>query len=145
MNRTILTAVALAATLGTASYAETMKSDTAAQGSAAMATHGSLISELKNSKSDSANWATEISGLGSAPTVDIVKLSELKGEGAENSAALDTALTDTQADAESARVAIEANPELSGALQAESFTPEDVVMVQVAGTNKVTLVVDDRS
>ncbi|GHF72850.1 hypothetical protein [Seohaeicola zhoushanensis] len=144
MKRTILTAAILAASLGTAAVAETQKAP-AAQGSAAVMTHGNLISELKTGKADSANWASEIAGLESSAQVEIVKLSELKGEAAENSAALDTALTETQADAGAARTAIEANAELKGALEAESFTAEDVVMVQVDGANQVTLVVDDRS
>lgn len=145
MKRTIFTAVVLAASLGTAAVADSNNQSANAQGNAAMMTHGSLISELKSGKVDSANWASEISGLEDNAQVEIVKLSELKGEAAENSAALDTALTDTATDAGAARPAIEANADLTGALEAESYTAQDVVMVQVEGANQVTLVVDDRS
>ena len=138
MKRTILTALALSAALGTAAVAESAKPSQAGG-----MTHGAMIKDFN--KTESANWASSISGLTGTPDIEIVKLSELKGEGAENSAALDKALTDTASDAGAARAAIEANAELKGALEAESFTSQDVVAVQVEGSNQVTLVVDDRA
>lgn len=105
------------------------------------ANFGQIISGLNTEVA--ADWSTELQGLGEDPQVHIVKLSELKGNAAENASALDNALMKAEADIDAARSAIGGNAKLTAALTAESFTPDDVVAVQVEGDSDVTLIVDD--
>lgn len=112
-------------------------------GANAGANFGSLISELQNGSNMPEEWSVDIAALEEGAQVEIVTLSELKGQGAENSAALDQALKKDEEAAASARTAIQANAELTAALEAENFTADDVVAVKADGTSHVTLIVDD--
>lgn len=107
--------------------------------------YGQLVSGLQNGTEDVAAWAGEISTLATDAEVEIVTLSELKGDGAMNAEAFDNALAENSADLSSARMAIEGNEALVSALDAESYTADQVVMVDVESDSHVTLVVDDRS
>lgn len=163
MSYKTLTATILAAAFSTAAFAQTAdvgtSTDTgvgvgvgagnaqatagagASTDMAAKPNFGQVISGLNSSAS--AEWSTQLQGLGDEPEVQIITLSELKGEAGENSAALDEALARAETDVDSARTEIGGNAALSAALTAESYTPDDVVGVQVDGDSKVTLIVDD--
>lgn len=106
--------------------------------------YGQLISGLQNGTEDVAAWTAEIAALAEDPQVEIVTLSELNGQGAMNAQAFDKLLEEKSADLSSARMAIESNADLVAALEEESYTPEQVVMVEVESDANVTLVVDDR-
>lgn len=108
------------------------------------ANYGQLISGLQNGTEDVAAWTAEIAALAEDPQVEIVTLSELNGQGAMNAQAFDKLLEEKSADLSSARMAIEGNADLVAALEEESYTPEQVVMVEVESDANVTLVVDDR-
>lgn len=99
--------------------------------------YGEVISSLRTSGDASA----QIDAFDKTATVDIITLSELRGEAAENAQALDQALTHQEEQVDDIRSAIEANATLSGALEAEGYTAEDVVAVSTSAGGEVTLIV----
>ncbi|WP_157960159.1 hypothetical protein [Albibacillus kandeliae] len=166
MTIKFVTAAALAATMSTAAFASgaSVGADANAGGAGADAavsaeantgmgasssenasglSQGNLMAELKNGQANSASWSSQIAALGDDATVNIVSLSELKGESAENSAALESEMSRVQSDAEMARTAIEENAHVAQALEDENYSADDVVLVSVQGANEVTLIVDD--
>jgi hypothetical protein len=159
MNLSTMTAAVLAASLSTAALAQTADvgagvaagaqgaGSTAAAGASADAKMnvGQIVSDLQNGTAMSSEWATQVGALPTGAEVKIVTLTELKGQGAENDAALDKALSDVSTDVVAARTAIEANTEVKAALEAQDFTAEDVVAITVDGEQNVTLIVDDAS
>ncbi len=123
---------------GASEMADTME-DGASAG--AEVNYGTVISGLNNGTT--AGAAAEIEALGADITVDTVLLSEIEGDNQAN--ALDNALN-TQADAMAGfHDAIEANADLTAALEAEGFAADDVVGFQSEGEGEVTLVIDDRA
>jgi hypothetical protein len=171
MKLTSITAAVLAASLSTAALAQTADvgvgakvgakadvaagaagNDVAANANASAGAKsdmkmnvGQIVSSFRNGSEVSTEWAAELQGLSPDAEVNIVKLSELKGSAAENSAALDQVIADAQADLTTALPTIEANAELKAALEAQSFAADDVVAVMVDGDSQVTLIVDDAS
>jgi len=102
--------------------------------------YGTVVSDLNSGTT--AGASAEIEGLGEEVTVDTILLSEIEGDDAGN--ALDNAIN-AQADAMVGfHDAIEANSDLTAALDAEGYTAEDVVGFQSEGEGEVTLVIDDR-
>ncbi|MBV7409273.1 hypothetical protein [Maritimibacter sp. DP1N21-5] len=76
--------------------------------------------------------------------IDVVTLSELEGEGAENSGALDAELS-AMADAQTEmRDGIAANADLTAALEAEGHTSDDVVAIWSNADGSYNVLVDDR-
>ncbi|MCO6383934.1 MAG: hypothetical protein JXQ91_12450 [Vannielia sp.] len=131
------------AVTSTAQEVQDGATDMAENGASAKAkvNFGSVISGLNNGTT--AQAAADIEALGADVSVDTVLLSEIEGAG--NSNALDKALS-TQADAMvSLHEAIEANSELTAALEAEGFEADDVVGFESEGEGEVTLVIDDRA
>lgn len=132
----------------TGSMSDTMKGqDMAASGSASASTdlsYGDIISNIRNGKDDPANWSDELASLDDNATVNVVPLSELKGQGGSNAQALDRAVADNSADIDAARDEIDANQTLKVALEDKDYTADDVVALQVDGSSDVTLVVDDQ-
>ncbi|MGR3759236.1 hypothetical protein ACUXV3_03780 [Roseobacteraceae bacterium NS-SX3] len=104
--------------------------------------YGQLISSLQNGKADVASWTSEISALSDDPEINIVTLDDISEA---TTPALDKALEDHRTDLRSARSAIGGNEDLAAALEAESFTADDVIAVEVEGENAVTLIVDSRA
>jgi hypothetical protein len=119
----------------------------AASGSAAAngsLNYGSIISDLNTSTTT----AADIEGLGSDVQIDVVTLSELRGNAGENANALDQAVTAQGSGMADLRIAIESNSGLRGeidaALNAEGdFTLEDVVSISTSAEGHLILVVDD--
>ena len=107
--------------------------------------YGQIVSAFQSGSENPSDWATEIGALSADATVNIVTLSELKGEAAENASALDSFIADAGTDVEATRSAIKANSDLTAALEAQNYTPDDVVAVMVNGDSEATLIVDDRS
>lgn len=136
-----LTVLALAGAASAQSANANANANANAEG---QANYGQLISGLQNGTEDVAAWTAEIAALAEDPQVEIVTLSELNGQGAMNAQAFDKLLEEKSADLSSARMAIESNADLVAALEEESYTPEQVVMVEVESDATVTLVVDDR-
>ncbi len=101
--------------------------------------YGSIISELRTSSVT----AADIEGLDATANIQIVTLSELRGNAAENASGLDEALSSLETSMEELRTAMEANTEISAALEAEGYTMDDVVAVTIGTDNSVTIVVDD--
>lgn len=105
---------------------------------------GQVVSGFQNGKEDVAAWTGKITTLADNPQVEIIALSELNGQGAMNAQSFDKVLEENSANVSSARMAIESNEDLVAALEAKSYTAEQVVMVNVESDQNVTLVVDDR-
>lgn len=101
--------------------------------------YGQVISSLQSK----AATADDIKALGQDVTVDIVLLSELKGNAADNANALDQAISD-QADAMAdIHAALDANAAIKAKLDEAGYTADEVVAVTSTADNEVTLVVDD--
>ncbi|QDC08216.1 nicotinate phosphoribosyltransferase [Oceanicola sp. D3] len=107
----------------------------------AQVNYGTVISGLNSGTT--AGAAAEIKALGADVTVDTVLLSEI--EGAERANALDTALNAQANVMAGFHDAIEANSELTAALEEEGFAADDVVGFESEGEGDVTLVIDDRA
>ena len=106
--------------------------------------YGQLISELRSNSSTSADVEAEITDFNANSELQTVTVTELKGNASENAAALDGALEAQEESVADMRAAIEANAELKAQVEAEGFTPEQVVAVRTNGMGGLTLVVDDR-
>lgn len=103
-----------------------------------MMNYGEIISSLRTS----ADATTDIAAVSDTTTVKIILLSELRGNAAENAAALDTALADQEAELDALRSAIDANATLKAKLEAEGHAAEDVVAVSTDADGEVTLIVE---
>ena len=103
------------------------------------------VSDLRNGSAAPADWAAKIGTVGADAKVEIVALSQLRGEAGANAEALDKILMESQDALAQGRDAIEANGVLFSALASQNFTAQDVVAVQVSGDSEVVLIVDDRA
>jgi sugar lactone lactonase YvrE len=122
-----------AASSGVRSTEET--SDSSSQGAAG---YQELVSSFAN-LSDA-----DLAGVTDIANVKIVRLSELPEATSEEAAALEQALTDSQADREAMQETIEAN-ELTGPLISElGISSEDIITVQAGEGGALTIFIDDR-
>jgi len=106
--------------------------------------YGSIISDLRSSSVTTA----DIEAIDDDAQINIVTLSELRGNAAENANALDEAVSAQGTTLAELQAAIEGNTDLSttieAALQAEGdFDMEDVVAITSSANGELTLVVDD--
>ena len=104
-----------------------------------------MISGLKNGSAAPADWAAKIGTVKADANVEIVALSQLRGEAGANAEALDEILMESQEALARGRDAIEANGALFSALSSQNFRADDVVAVYVSSDSQVVLVVDDRA
>lgn len=127
---------------------DTMKGqDMAASGSASASgnmSYGDIISNIRNGSDDPSMWSQQLASLDQDATVNVVPLSELKGQAGQNAQALDQAVADSSADMSAVKDEIDANQTLKVALEDKDYTADDVVALQVDGSSDVTLVVDDK-
>lgn len=101
--------------------------------------YGSIISNLQGSNVTSA----DIEALGADAQIDVVTLSELQGNAAENSEALGEAVSAQATMLPELTAAIDANADVQAALAAEGFTSDHIVAVTSSGEGNLTIVVDD--
>ena len=88
-----------------------------------------------NGNADVAGQIGSISDLGS---VDVVRISELPDANAE---ALTSAVSENQTEIDTLKTAIESNTAVSGALEAQSVEPADVVAAKIEADGKLTVFV----
>lgn len=88
-----------------------------------------------NGNADVAGQIGSISDVGS---VDVVRISELPDANAE---ALTSAVSENKAEIDNLKSAIESNSAVSGALEAQSVEPADVVAAKVEADGKLTVFV----
>lgn len=103
-------------------------------------TYGNLISSYRSGS----DFAATVEGADEDVTVQTMTLSELKGEAGENAEALDQAMADAGDQMDALHSAIEANSEVTAALDAEGYTADDVVAVQSGANGELQVIVDDR-
>ena len=108
-------------------------------GGAADTNYGQIISGLRTSSVA----AADIEALGADAQIDVLTLSEIQGNAAENASALEEAVSAQSATLAELSAAIEANADVAAALEAEGFTSEQIVAVTSSGEGNLTLVVDD--
>jgi hypothetical protein len=101
--------------------------------------YGSIISDLRTSSATTADVQAFVEG---DTEVNIVTLSELRGNAAENASALDQAVNAQTAALADLRVAIAANAVIMAELDAAGYTADQVVAVTTSAEGDVTLVVD---
>jgi hypothetical protein len=101
-----------------------------------------FLAGIQSGTEDMSQWAVELAGLDPEAEVEIIPLSELEGM---DMAGFDQSLQQGDQDLASARSAIEGHEALTEALEAEEFSAQDVLGVQVEGSESVKLYVDDRS
>ncbi|WMT92637.1 hypothetical protein [Pelagibacterium sp. H642] len=101
--------------------------------------YGQIISSLQTSNVA----AADIEAIGADAQIDIITLSEIKGNAAENASALDEAVSAQSASLADLTAAIEANADVSAALEAEGYTTDQIVAVTSSGEGSLTIVVDD--
>ncbi len=102
---------------------------------------GSIVSSLRTSSTT----AADIETVDSDAQITIVTLSEIQGSAAEGSNAIEQAINDQEDSLSDLSVAIQANAEISAALDAEGFSSDDVVAVTSAAEGDLTIIVDDTS
>jgi len=107
-------------------------------GQADASTYGDVISSLRTSTITPEN----IEGLAVDTNVNVVVLSELRGNAAENASALDQALAAQETSVDELRASLEAHAEVQAALEAEGYTTDDVVAVGLQADGSLTLIVD---
>lgn len=145
----ITLASVLAATLSTAALAQesggvsadvgvTAGTAGSVSGAAGAMNYGEVISSLRAGTEASA----EIAAVEDASKVQVVLLSELRGNAAGNAQALDQALTAQSETVAEIRSEIEANETVNAKLEAEGYTAEDVVAVSSGADGEVTLIVE---
>lgn len=100
---------------------------------------GSIISSLRTSNVA----AADIEALGADAQIDVISISEIQGEAAENASALEEAVSAQSASLADITAAIEANADVSAALEAEGYTTDQIVAVTSSGEGNLTIVVDD--
>lgn len=100
--------------------------------------YGRVIASLRAAGDVSA----EIEALDESTSVQIILLSELRGNAAENAQALDQALAQQEDQVKDLRGAIEANATLSATLEAEGYSADDVVAVTAGADGEVMLIVE---
>lgn len=111
----------------------------AAGNASAGVNYGQIISDLRTG----GVTVADIEGLEAGADVQIVTLSEIRGNAAENASALDEAVSSLEASIGELRTALEANAEISAELEAEGYTADDVVAVTTSADGSVTIIVDD--
>ncbi|QQA43690.1 hypothetical protein [Pelagovum pacificum] len=128
---------------------DSMSTDLADSGSSAttpgqsgedFATYGDVIASLNGNAAGSASF----SDVTEESQVDWVRLSDLQGEGADQGSGLDQALTDQEDRLADIRSQIESNDVLSGALEEQGYTADQVVAWNTDADGQTTLVIDDR-
>ena len=87
--------------------------------------------------------AADIEALGADAQIEVITLSEIQGNAAENASALDEAVSAQSASLADLTAAVEANADVAAALEAEGFTSDQIVAVTSSGDGNLTLVVDD--
>jgi hypothetical protein len=135
------------ATAAAAQTSTTTETTTGAGTSTADTTTGAMsdtdfLAGIQSGTEDMSQWATELAGLDPEAEVQIIPLSELEGM---DMAAFDQTMQQGEQELASARSAIEGHEALTEALEAEEYSAEDVLGVQVEGAESVKLYVDDRS
>lgn len=153
LKRTTALAAVLAASVAGSAFAQSDNASTTGADNAApeasqageMGTYGDLISNLQSNSGGTMDPATMFQDVGDSSSIETVLLSELQGEASGNAEALDQALTAQDAQIADVRSAIDGNPALTGALDAEGYTSSDVVAVDQGAEGNVTLVIDDQS
>lgn len=111
----------------------------AAGNASAGVNYGQIISDLRTG----GVTVADIEGLEAGADVQIVTLSEIRGNAAENASALDEAVSSLEASIGELRTVLEANAEISAELEAEGYTADDVVAVTTSADGSVTIIVDD--
>lgn len=101
--------------------------------------YGQIISSLRTSTIA----ASDIEALGADAQIEVITLSEVRGDAAENASALDEAVSAQSASLADLTAAIEANAEVAAALEAAGFTADQIVAVSSSGEGQLTIVVDD--
>lgn len=115
------------------------KTNASANSAADKANYGQIISSLRTSSVA----AADIEAIGADAEINIVTLSELQGNAAENASALTEAVSAQAASLADLTAAIEANADLSAALEADGYTTDQIVAVTSSGQDSLTIVVDD--
>jgi hypothetical protein len=103
--------------------------------------YGSIVSSLSASSMTTA----DIEAIDSETEIEVVTLSEIEGSAAENSGAIEAAIEAQSESLSDLTAAIEANAEISAALEAEGFSSDDVVAVTATAEGNLTIIVDDSS
>lgn len=93
---------------------------------------GRVISALNNSKS----MASEVGGLTTVGTVEVVALTSLDGN---NQSALDNAMSRGQTDIDALHTAINGNVNLKAKLDAQGVVLDDIVAIDVAENGNVII------
>lgn len=101
--------------------------------------YGQIISSLQTSNVA----AADIEAIGSDARIDVVTLSEIEGNAGENASALEEAVSAQAASLGELTAAIEANADVSAALQAQGYTSDQIVAVTSSGEGSLTIVVDE--
>jgi hypothetical protein len=101
--------------------------------------YGSIASSLNTSSVA----AADIEALGADAQIEVITLSEIRGNAAENASAIEQAVAAQAAGLEDLRVAIRANADVQAALDAEGVTADQIVAVTSSGEGNLTIVVDD--
>lgn len=108
-----------------------------------------IIASLHESAQSPADVVSRIAQVDASTDVSIVRLSELSGQATESDEAmsLDDALAAQAPVVAQVRTEIGNNPELASELEAEGFTADQVVAIDIdlANDRTVTLVVDDQA
>lgn len=112
-----------------------------ANGGVSADTYGAVISNLRTDAASS----MDLSSTTSESDISIIKLSDLKGQGAENAKALDKAIAANQSTEAALQTKIASNDAITAKLSADNLTAQDVVAVKTSADGSVTLYVDDRS
>lgn len=101
--------------------------------------YGQIISSLQTSNVA----AADIEAIDADAQIDIITLSEIKGNAAENASALDEAVSAQSDSLADLTAAFEANTDVSAALEAEGYTTDQIVAVTSSGEGSLIIVVDD--
>jgi len=126
---------------GVSTEAPAKKGNMSAEAGASAMTYGQVIASLNNPTWDSAG----LQAVSDASAVKTLRLSELKGEGAENAQSLDNALVTAESDLQALHDAIGASDVLSQKVEEEGFEADDVVAAQTEADGSITLIIDDRA
>jgi hypothetical protein len=83
--------------------------------------------------------------MGTDIDADVILLSDLKGNAASESGAIDQAIQDQQAQIDMLRSSVQTNASLAAALEEKGYSPDNVVAATVEEDGSVALIVDDNS
>ncbi|MCC5968534.1 MAG: hypothetical protein JJU15_01135 [Pararhodobacter sp.] len=98
--------------------------------------------EIMTSLQAAGDASADIQAVEASTSAQVVLLSDLYGDAAENAGALEQAIEAHEDRIDGLRGAIQTNAELSGALEAEGYTVDDVVAVSTGAYGDVLLIVD---